>query len=343
MAITIVGGGAIGLFVAGRLALSEQRVALVARPDIVEALRRTSLRLLYRKTVEEVPAPPVAAEPSLLPAAFRRPDLAILCVKGYDTASALNTLKQLQPYQILTLQNGLGNEEMLADAFGTDRILSGVITSSVERENLAIIRVTKMGGIGMAGLANPPRMRVWGAVLGRADFKVREYANYRALKWSKVLLNMLGNAIPAILDMPVGAAYADRELVALERQAFLEALRVMDQLQLQPVNLPAYPVAVLAQAMQHLPEQVLFPLLRRLVAGGRGGKMPSLHMDLQRRRPVSEGTYLYGAIAQTAQEHDVPAPVNMALAQTLEGIASGLLDWGHFRQQPENLLTVVQA
>jgi 2-dehydropantoate 2-reductase len=153
---------------------------------------------------------------------------------------------------------------------------------------------------------------------------------------------MLANATPAILDMPVEAIYADPRLVRLERRAFLEALAVMQQRGLQPVNLPGYPVVLLARAMRWLPERMLFALLGRRVQRGRGGKLPSLHAELRRGRGITEGDQLYGGIAQAAHETRIAAPVNTVLAHTLRGIASGELAWDTFRQQPERLLEQVE-
>lgn len=342
MTIVVVGGGAIGLLVAGRLMSSAQQVALLARPDIVETLRAQPITLAQRNQVRSVPAPVVAAEPAELPPDYLQPDLAVLCVKSYDTESALATLTSLDPWQILTLQNGIGNEETLVRQFGPAHLLSGAITSSVQIEAPGHIRVTKEGGIGLASVGDRQRNRLWGAVLGKAGFRVREYPDYRALKWSKALLNMLGNATPAILDMPIDAVYADSRLIALEQRAFLEALMVMRHLGLRPVNLPAYPVALLAQGMRTFPPAVMFPLLRRLIAGGRGGKLPSLHIDLRRGRPTSEGAYLYGAVARTARDHGLAAPVNDTLWHALQSIASGTTAWDSFRQQPEKLLALVE-
>lgn len=342
MSIVIIGGGAIGLLLAGRLAQSAQHVALLARPTTVQALRSGQIVLERRAAVQQLAVPPLASEPADLPAAYQQPDLAIVCVKSYDTAAALPHLQALKPWQVLTLQNGLGNEERLIEAFGPQHVISGAITSSVWLEAPGAIRLTKEGGIGLADVGEVPRLRIWGAVLAKAGFRVREYADYRALKWSKVLLNMLANATPAILDMPVPAVYANPHLIALERAAFLEALAVMRQLRLRPQNLPAYPTRLLALAMRYMPERSLYGLLRRLVAGGRGGKLPSLHADLRRGRAESEGAFLYGEIACRASAAGVAAPVNTALWQTLHAIASGAQPWDAFRGQPERLLAAVQ-
>jgi 2-dehydropantoate 2-reductase len=341
VAIVVVGAGAIGLLVAGRLAQSSKETALLARPAIAAAIAQHRLRILQGGVVQIVDGLMVATDPAALDECAAEPELAILCVKGYDTTSALPAIEALQPQMVLTLQNGIGNEELLAKRFGARRVISGAITSSVEIEAPGRIAVTKRGGIGLAPMDGHTDIRGWVAALGAAGFRARAYADYRALKWSKALLNMLGNATAAILDMPVAAVYADRRLVALERQAFREALHVMDRLGIRPVNLPRYPAALLALVMRWGPATLLDPLLRRLIAGGRGGKTPSLHLDLARGNHRSEGDLLYGAVVRAAEQIGLAAPANCVLHDTLRGIVSGTLVWDDYRHNPDRLLAEV--
>jgi 2-dehydropantoate 2-reductase len=161
------------------------------------------------------------------------------------------------------------------------------------------------------------------------------------MKWSKALLNMLGNASAAILAMSVAEVYADDRLVAMERRAFREALAVMRMIGARPVDLPSYPAALLSRAMTWLPAPLLFPVLRKVVAGGRGGKDPSLLRDLRAGRRRSEGEFLYGAIAAEAARQGVPAPVNASLWRVLGGIAAGDIAWDAYRGKPEKLLTLM--
>lgn len=351
MRSVVIGGGAIGLLLAGQLASAQQRVALIARPHAVAALQQNRLTIESRTGTLAVPLPQVVAAVQELPADYQRPALAIVCVKGYDTPQMLPLLQALKPDQVLTLQNGLGNEERLAAHLGAATVFAGAITSSVQVRSASHIQVTKPGGIGLAPMLLPaapdsqqlPDVHVWAVLLRDAGFVVQEHTSYQALKWSKVLLNMLANAVPAILDMPVPAVYADARLVELECCAFREALGVMRKQGIAPVNLPAYPVVLLARAIQHMPPPVLYPLLRRLVAGGRGGKLPSLHADVQRGRERSEGETMYGAIAAEARACQLVAPVNATLWRLLHGIATGTLAWEEFRNNPDALLAAVAA
>ncbi|NTV64371.1 MAG: ketopantoate reductase family protein, partial [Oscillochloris sp.] len=327
MSIVVVGGGAIGLLVAGRLTLlGQQPVTLLARPSSAEALAARPLSISFNGAVTAVPTLRVATSPT----ECRSPTLAILCVKGYDTPGAIPTLHDLDAAQILTLQNGIGHEEALAAAFGPAPIISGAITTSVDLAGPTEIIVTKQGGIGLASVGQATPLTIWVDVLTAAGFRTAAYADYRALKWSKVLLNMLGNASAAILGVSVAEVYADKRLVAMERRAFREALAVMGKIQARPLDLPSYPAALLSRAMRWLPPPALFPLLRKVVAGGRGGKDPSLLRDLRAGRRRSEGEFLYGAIAAEAARQGVPAPVNAALWRVLGGIVAGTIPWEEY-------------
>jgi 2-dehydropantoate 2-reductase len=346
MSIVIVGGGAIGLLTAGRLALAGTPPSvLLTRPNGAAALAAAPLQITRDAAVQAVPQLRVAAAPTALPEDCRRPELAILCVKGYDTPGAIETLRELEPQYVLTLQNGIGNEEALSAAFGVERVVSGAITTSVDLHSPTAITVTKEGGIGLApvGKLDPAKFATWAAALTNAGFRVQQYADYRAMKWSKALLNMLGNATAAILGWPVDRVYADNQLIALELRCIREALAVMRAMHARPVNLPRYPAALLARGVAWAPQPILYPVLRRMVGGGRGGKDPSLLRDLRAGRTRSEGEFLYGAVAEAARRHGLPAPVNAALWRILGGIARGELEWAHYRDQPERLLAELQA
>ncbi|MEI6775603.1 MAG: 2-dehydropantoate 2-reductase [Chloroflexales bacterium] len=339
MSIVVIGGGAIGLLVAGRLAIAgQQPSALLARPSSVAALSARPLTISLKGTITAVPHLRVASGIADLPADCRHPDLAILCVKGYDTPGAITTLRELGAGRTLTLQNGIGNEEILAEALGSEHVISGAITTSVDLANPSEIIVTKQGGIGLAPCERTSALEPWTAALTAAGFRTQIFENYRSMKWSKALLNMLGNASAAILGMSVAEVYADNRLVKMERRAFREALAVMRRIGAKPIDLPSYPAALLAQAMVWLPTPVLFPLLRKVVAGGRGGKDPSLLRDLRAGRQRSEGEFLYGAIAAESARQSLPAPVNASLWRILGGIAAGTIPWDDYRGKPETLL-----
>jgi 2-dehydropantoate 2-reductase len=327
------------MLVAGQLADSGQPTTLLARPAVAAAIEQQRLRVLQDGLLHVADGLTTITDPAEL-GEQAPPELAILCVKAYDTAGALPTLRALNAQAILTLQNGIGSEDILADCFGAGRVISGAITSSVEVAAPGRIEVVKRGGIGLAALApegQAATARALAALRG-AGYDAREYSDYRALKWSKALLNMLGNATAAILDRTVEQVYSDARLVALERRGCLETLAVMEAMGIAPVSLPRYPVRLLATAMRRMPAILLNPVLRRKIAGGRGGKPPSLQLGLAQGNPRSEGEFLYGAVARAGADVGMDTPVNRALWETLRAIASGEVVWDTYRGKPDRLI-----
>jgi 2-dehydropantoate 2-reductase len=163
------------------------------------------------------------------------------------------------------------------------------------------------------------------------------------MKWSKMLTNLLSNATSAILDLTAREVFAHPGLYRVEMEQLREALRVMDRLGLKAVDLPGTPVRLLAFAARYLPPGLSRPLMRKAVGGGRGGKMPSFHIDLYGSRKVTEVEFLHGAVARHAEENGLAAPVNRALADTLTALSLGKLDQAHFARRPERLLEIMDA
>jgi len=338
--LLIVGAGAIGSLVGNRLARAGHEVTLVGRPGYVDAVQKEGVgleekdgRRVYAKNVRAIPyMAEVATEPF---------DLIIFTMKAYDTAVAAAQVQPLarRGIPILVLQNGVGGEEIVAQRLGEVSILSAVITLVVETLEPGLVRLsTTRGGIGLAPTDPGHSVNSLAEAFREAGFKVVIYPHYWAMKWSKLLLNILGNASSAILDMLPDSVFAHRYLFALERAAFCEARAVMRALGLQPVSLPGYPVPLLAWGICSLPAWLLQPIFEQIIVRGRGGKMPSLHLDVARGRKSSEVEFLNGAVVRYAQEVGLEVPANYALHTVLMDIVKGEIFWEEYRGRPERLL-----
>lgn len=342
--ILVYGAGAVGQFVGGVLAEAGRDVTLLGRPALCEALARGPLRIVQeRPTVGELAerAVPIAAVPSL-DALERPPALVILTTKGYDTAAALPDLRRLVAggATVLTIQNGVGNEEALAEGLGAGAVRSGAFTISVSiPQPGTVARHTAKGGLGFAPFAGEDVAPLVGQ-FRPTGLPIVAARSHRVLKWSKLLLNMLGNAQSAILDLPPAALFADRQLFAVERRAFQEARAAMRAAGIGLVDLPAYPVRALALAMA-LPGPLSQRLLVRRLGGGRGAKMPSIWIDLHEGKGRSEVAWYNGAVAALGLRRGVPTPVNDALHRTLAALIAEPARWAEFRGQPERWLREV--
>ncbi|MFQ5341487.1 MAG: ketopantoate reductase family protein [Anaerolineae bacterium] len=344
MRIVVVGAGAIGCLVGGRLAAAGQEVTLVTRAWLADTIATSGLRLNI--SGESLYVPEIAAVTTVKEAGFEFGpfDLVLFTMKSYDTAAGIRDLSEAvhQPLPVMSLQNGVGNEQLLSAAFGPAQVIAGVITSPAEMPVPGVIRASS-GAVGLAALDNEILARSVVAAFRSADFKARVYDDWRGLKWSKLLLNILGNATSAILDWPPEQVFGDPQLFYLELRAWHEALVVMQAQGIKMVSLPGYPLPWIVRLFRWLPPSALQPIVRRAIAGGRSGKMPSLHIDLAKGKADSEVTVLNGAVVDAGRNLGIPTPVNEALTDTLIRIVMGRIERDAFRGRPDRLLKVVES
>ncbi len=343
--ILAFGAGAIGTYIGGSLALAGHQVVFIEQPAVVEELRERGLRLdlsidKRRETRDAfvVPPPSFRIYPSLEEALLYGPfDVGLFALKSFDTAALLETLKpqaeKVPP--LLCLSNGVDNEPAISAALGSGKVIAGTVTSAVGRRGPGDIVLEKLRGIGVA--AGHPLSERLVAALDGAYLNCRLFQDAASMKWSKMLTNLLANPTSAILDMTAAQVYSDRRLYALEIAMLRECLVVMEAQGLKVVDLPGTPVRALAFATR-LPLWLSKPLLARAAGAGRGGKMPSFHIDLHSGRGRSEVEYLHGAVARAGRNLGIPTPVNEALTRTLIALTARELPMEEFAGQPEKLL-----
>ena len=271
-------------------------------------------------------------------------DVAIVTVKSYDTEPAIQTLKTAIRYPekcvFVSPQNGIGNEEKLAEAFGADNVVAAALTIPVERSGGKAKAVTD-GGIAFAPTGRNAYNWLM-AAFASTGLRVQSAGDWRALKWSKLALNVVANASCAILNVLPNRLVHFEEIFTLEIRAIREVRAVMQSLGMAPVDLPRYPVRAL-QGIATLPSPVARRLLAARVAGARGGKAPSMLQDLRAGRAQTEVDYLNGAVYCAGRERGVRAPVNAVFARVLNDIAHMPQLWAKYRERPEALAAEVEA
>jgi len=272
-------------------------------------------------------------------------DLAIIAVKAYDTPGAIEALQRAfgddRSATILTPQNGVGNEEALAAAFGADRIVAGALTVPVVRNAAGHVVAAKRGGLALAPVGSVSHNWLV-AAFGRTAVPVMVASDYRALKWSKLALNVVANASCATLDVLPGAIVADRALFGLEVRAIRETAAVMAALGLATIDLPRYPVRALFAAAA-LPLALARMALGGRIAGARGTKPPSLLLDIRGGKGRTENEVLNAAVAQAGARAGVAVPVNAAYGRVLAEIAASPEARARYRHAPTALLAAVSV
>jgi 2-dehydropantoate 2-reductase len=338
LTILIVGGGAVGSFLAWALATGGQDVWLVrrghdgppARRDVVvvdpQGERRTS-----RVTVIDAPER-VLAEPEAI----------LFTVKMYDLPAAIESCQRWSVAGLITVQNGIGAEEIAAGARPDPALVAASVTAAVEPSADGGWRWLRTGGVGLAPVrgAGGPIIGRLSQAFGAAGLPVRTFGDAPAMKWSKLLGNLIGNATAAILDMDVGAIYREPGLFRVERAQILEALAVMDALGLRVQSLPGADVRLLVRALG-LPEGVARPVLARVLARARGGKDPSLLLHVRSRAVRSEVEWMNGAVARVGEATGIATPVNHRLTELVSEVSGNHDRRAWFRHRPDRLLAAI--
>ena len=332
----LLGAGAIGGYLGASLALHGHRIVVLERPHNAGVLRKQGLYLSIGDRIHHLTnmAVVTSIEEALR---FATLDAVFIAVKSYDTAAALDFIApyyaKLPPF--VCLQNGVENEAALASVIGADKIIAGTVTSAVAKEGPGRLRLERLRGVGLA--ASHPLSKRLAASMNAAGLNVRLYQNAGAMKWSKLLTNLLCNATCAILDLTPAEVIANPEVFALEMRQLREALSVMRALNLNVVDLPGTPVRALAFATR-LPAALARPLMARAVGGGRGAKRPSLHIDLHSGKGRSEVDWLNGAVVRAGEKVGAATPVNKMLNETLLKLMKKELPLDSFSHHPERLI-----
>ncbi|HKM51124.1 MAG TPA: 2-dehydropantoate 2-reductase [Candidatus Bathyarchaeia archaeon] len=125
MKIAVIGAGGIGGFMGGALAKSGQDVSVIGRGKHLEAIRDRGLivdSISLGKFQTKVKATDQPSDVGVV-------DLVLFCVKSYDTETALRGIGPLvgDDTMVLSFQNGVDNEDKIADAIGSTHVLAGAI------------------------------------------------------------------------------------------------------------------------------------------------------------------------------------------------------------------------
>ncbi len=338
MTFLVVGGGAVGSLLAWALTVAGRDVAVVRRGHTGGPAHDT-LTVVDLEGIRRPVSLTVVGRPDDLSDA---PVAIIFAVKMYDLAAAVASCAAFPEATALTVQNGIGAEMLVAGARPAAGLIAASLTAAVEPIAPGELRRLTRGGLSLAPGHGEvePHLADLASAFRAAGMQVRRCPDPAAMKWSKLLGNLLGNATGALLDLDVGTIYRDPALFNLERGQILEALAVMERLGIRPVALAGADIRWLAAAMR-LPAAIGRPVLARVVGGARGGKDPSLRVQVRSGHGPSEVEWLNGAVVRADDTVGLATPINRALTElvveALEDPARGA--W--LRARPDRLLSAV--
>lgn len=222
MRVAVVGSGGIGGYFGALLVRAGVEVTFLARGAHLAAMRERGLE------IQSVPGNfAVRVDATHDPAGLGQPDLILFAVKGYDTAEAAALLRPAvgPATALLSLQNGVDNEEILQDVLGRERVLGGVVH---------ILSTISAPGV-IAQTAGPRRI-TFGELDGRrterverifqllsgAEIPTRVSADIRVDLWEKFLFICAHGGVTAITRLGIGEILACPETAALYRAVMEE-------------------------------------------------------------------------------------------------------------------------
>jgi 2-dehydropantoate 2-reductase len=227
MHTVIVGAGAMGSLFGGRLSSVTPVTLLDPWAGHVEALQRDGL------TIVELDGSktnvPISATTD--PAAVAQAELVILFVKSHATRDASQQARRfLAPGGLaLTLQNGIGNAETMAELLGADPVVAGVTSHGATLLGPGRVR---HAGKGPTHVTTRPeiadRLHDVAAIFEEAGFEVHISEDLDTLVWGKLIINVGINALTAILRVPNGQLVEIPAARALMAQAVEEAETVCE-------------------------------------------------------------------------------------------------------------------
>lgn len=231
------------------------------------------------------------------------PDLVLICVKAYNTKEAsLNIAPWLKPETgIVTLQNGVGNLEILEEVFGKDRVLGGVTAEGATLIGPGEIRHAGRGEtiIGPSGDAGSLAEKMVTA-FNQAGFQTRAVEDVEDLIWGKLLINVGINALTAITRLKNGRLPELEGTRLIMEEAVKEGVAVAKA---KNINLP-YPE----------------PIGRVIeVCRATAGNIASMLQDVLKEK-LTEIDFINGAIVREGQALGIPTPVNLTLTSLVQVI-----------------------
>lgn len=224
--IAVIGSGAVGCYYGGRLALGGCDVRFHMRRDL-DHIRRHGL--VVKSHLGDFAVPQVQAFGTT--EEMGTADLVMITLK----ATANSALDALIPpllhdqTRLLTLQNGLGNEEYLAERWGADRVLGGVCFTCINRTGPGLIDHTAQGQIALG--PHTPASRTAAAevsdLFNRCGIECELAESIPAVRWKKLVWNIPFNGL-AILGGGIDTAQilADPALALLARTLMREVMGV---------------------------------------------------------------------------------------------------------------------
>jgi 2-dehydropantoate 2-reductase len=309
MKICMLGSGALGSAIGGVLTEGGSEVWLVDQWQAhVDAINSSGLKL-RDGGVDRI----IKARARTSPAGIGPADLVIVLVKSFHTRAAIGEAGPIigPDTVVMSLQNGLGHEEILAEVVGKERVLAGkTYVGGVLLAPGHVIAGTKgkLTHIGELDGRITDRARRIADVFNRAGLATTVSDNIMGTMWDKLLINAATGALAAITRLPYGGLYAVPEIKDCAVAAIGEGMAVARALGIG-LSIKAAEDAW-RMAAEGLPAEFKTSMLQSLEKG-----------------TATEIDFINGSVVRWGERCNVATPVNRALVACVKGIELWMKDY----------------
>jgi 2-dehydropantoate 2-reductase len=303
--IAVVGTGSLGAYFGGRLARGGEDVSFLARGRTLAALQATGLRV--QSILGDFALGPEEIRVTDDPAVVGPVDIVLFTVKSFDTEAAAPSLHpMLGPNTaVISLQNGIHNEERIAAEIGAGHvaggaafIFAGVVEPGLVRHTGGAARIT----FGELDGRRTPRLEAFLAACRRAGIESELTDDIRAALWTKFTFICAQAGLTATTRQSIGVIRDSPRAWDLFRRVVGEVVAVARE---EGVRLPDDIVERQLEVVRGLPAAAYSSLYDDMVAGRRM-ELEGLLGELVRRGeraavPVPVASTLYALLLPTAQ------------------------------------------
>jgi 2-dehydropantoate 2-reductase len=302
--VVVIGAGAMGSVFGGRLTEAGVAATLLDTDrELVTRLNAEGLRLVENGGERTVPVR-ASSDPSVIDV----PDALLFFVKCHQTGAAAKLVRPLAGAgtAVVSLQNGWGNADTLAETFGQERLVVGVTYTSATVLERGVVSSSGPGRTLLGPYADGTADELAGAVssvLETAGFPVEQPRPVLAEIWKKLVLNAATLPTAALTGLAAGALAGSDEMCALIDAAAAEAVAVGR-----------------AKGFELEPDERLESIHSTLERAGSGRGSMLQDVEAGRRTEID---VISGAVLRAAAEHDVEVPVTRTLYALVTGLERG--------------------
>ncbi|GAA2046211.1 2-dehydropantoate 2-reductase [Yaniella flava] len=228
MKIAIVGAGAMGQLFGAHLIATGQTVTMIDSSEMVcEGINRDGIKVRTGSQEFHVNATAATAQDS-----DDVVDVIMVFTKGPHTRSAVASIQHLITDETVgvSLQNGLGNEELLVEVFGADRTIIGMTDFPSQRAEDGVIYSEPTGHVVVGGLRGGAHIKAQliARILDESGMNASFDPNVMIPIWEKVIFNAVYNMVSGATGLTVGGVYDVPEARDLATAILNESLKVVE-------------------------------------------------------------------------------------------------------------------